>query len=83
MAEEQNKKPIVTDEQKKNMIKNIISFASEFMKKAFSKGNNDTVWYKKGAWYVITAVLGAVVYAFTFYGIEIIDWVTALLSNLF
>jgi hypothetical protein len=83
MAEEQNKKPIVTDEQKKNMIKNIISFASEFMKKAFSKGNNDTVWYKKGAWYVITVVLGAVVYAFTFYGIEIIDWVTALLSNLF
>jgi hypothetical protein len=53
------------------------------MKVAFSKGDENTVWYKKGFYYAAACTLAGVVYAFTYHGIEIIDWVTTFLSNLF
>ena len=87
MAEEQIKdkqeKITLKEEHKATLIKKIISCATAVMKAAFSKGDADTVWYKKGLYYTAAAILGGVVYAFTDYGTEIIDWVTALLSNLF
>lgn len=90
MAEEQVTKtevtdtaPVIKDEHKANIVKKIISCATSVMKVAFSKGDENTVWYKKGLYYTGACVLAGVVYAFTYHGIEIIDWVTAFLSNLF
>lgn len=87
MGEEQVKveqeKIVLKEEHKASLIKKIISCATEIMKAAFSKGDADTVWYKKGFYYTAAILLGGIVYAFTYYGIEIIDWATALLNNLF
>lgn len=87
MAEEQIKdkqdKITLKEEHKETLIKKIISCATAVMKAAFSKGDADTVWYKKGLYYTAAAILGGVVYAFTYYGTEIIDWATTLISNLF
>lgn len=90
MAEEQVTKtevtdatPVTKDEHKANIIKKIISCATSVMKAAFSKGDENTVWYKKGLYYTAACALAGVVYAFTYHGVEIIDWVTTFLSNLF
>jgi hypothetical protein len=50
---------------------------------AFAKGDADTVWYKKGLYYTAAVILAAVVYVFTYHGVEVIDWVTTLISGLF
>lgn len=76
-------KPVIKEEHKINIIKKIISCATAVMKVAFSKGDENTVWYKKGLYYLGAAACAGIVYAFTYYGIEIIDWVTMFLSNLF
>lgn len=76
-------KPVLKDEQKQAIIKQIINAAAHFMKAAFTKGDADTVWYKRGLYYTAAGILGLIVYAFTYYGIEIIDWATVLISNLF
>lgn len=75
--------PVTKEEQKLNIINKIIACATSVMKAAFSKGDADTVWYKKGLYYTAACALAGVVYAFTYHGVEIIDWVTALLSSLF
>lgn len=84
MAEEQVKETEVTkDEHKANIVKKIIACATSVMKAAFSKGDANTVWYKKGLYYTAACALAGVVYAFTYHGTEIIDWVSAFLSSLF
>lgn len=90
MAEEQVKETVATDSQpvtkeeyKANIIKKVISCLTAVMKAAFSKGEENTVWYKKGLYYTAAIILGVAVYAFTYYGIEIIDWVTTFLTGLF
>lgn len=90
MAEEQVKETVATDSQpvtkeeyKANIIKKVISCLTAVMKAAFSKGEENTVWYKKGLYYTAAIILGGAVYAFTYYGIEIIDWVTTFLTGLF
>lgn len=75
--------PVTADERKANIVKKIIEYATVAMKAAFSKGEADTVWYKKGLYYTGAVILGAIVYAFTYYGIEILDWVQVLLNSLF
>lgn len=88
MAEEQNqvteeKKDLLKHEDKINLVKKIISAASSLMQVAFSKGDANTVWYKKGIYYTGAAILGIIAYSFSSYGIEIVDWVTNLVMNLF
>lgn len=90
MAEEQVTKSEVTDttpvtknEHKANIVKKIISCTTSVMKTLFTKGNENTVWYKKGLYYAVACVLAGIIYAFTYHGVEIIDWVTVFLSNLF
>lgn len=90
MADEQIKETTVTDEQtvskeqhKANAIKKIIEVATTVMKAAFSKGDADTVWYKKGLYYTAAGILAVIVYAFTYHGVEIIDWLTALVTSMF
>lgn len=76
-------KPVTKEEQKLNIIKKIISCATSVMKAAFSKGDADTVWYKKGLYYTAACILAVIIYAFTYHGVEIIDWLTAFISSLF
>lgn len=87
MGEEQTKtaeeKAALKEEHKATIINKIISCATEIMKIAFSKGEGNTVWYKKGLYYILAGVLGIVVYLFTYHGPAIIDYVTMLISNLF
>ena len=90
MAEEQvtttpvtDTKPVTKEEHKANLVKKIIACATSVMKAAFSKGDADTVWYKKGLYYTAAGILAVIVYAFTYHGVEIIDWLTALVSSLF
>lgn len=90
MADEQIKNTTVTDEQlgtkeerKAGAIKKIIEVATTVMKAAFSKGDANTVWYKKGLYYTAAGILAVIVYAFTYHGVEILDWLTALVSGLF
>jgi hypothetical protein len=90
MADEQIKDTTITEEQpvskeqhKINIAKKIVSCVTAVMKAAFSKGDADTVWYKKGLYYAVAGILAAVVYAFTYHGVEIIDWLTALVTGLF
>lgn len=79
----EDKKEILKPEDKAKISKKIIAAALSLMKVAFSKGDADTVWYKKGIYYAGAAVLGVIAYAFSSYGIEIIDWVTNLVTNMF
>ena len=87
MAEEQVKKEqeklALKEEHKATLIKKVISCATAVMKAAFSKGDADTVWYKKGLYYTAAGILAVIVYLFTYYGVEIIDMITAFLSGLF
>lgn len=91
MAEEQLKSENTTKEEKEllkqedkiNIAKKIVSACMSFMKIAFSKGDTNTVWYKKGLYYVAGIILALIVYAFSNYGIEIIDWATNIIMNLF
>jgi hypothetical protein len=90
MAEEQVKETVATDSQpvtkeehKANIVKKVISCLTAVMKAAFSKGDENTVWYKKGLYYTAAIILGGAVYAFTYYGIEIIDWLTTFVTGLF
>lgn len=88
MAEEpiktQSDEQITTkEEHKANLVKKLVECLTSVMKAAFSKGDADTVWYKKGLYYTAAGLMAAVVYIFTYHGIEIIDWVTAFLSSLF
>ena len=87
MAEEQSKdkqeKLVLKEEHKTTLINKIISCATAVMKAAFSKGDADTVWYKKGLYYTAAIILAGIVYLFTYHGVEVIDWLTALISGLF
>lgn len=86
MSEEQtdsNKNITLKEEQKATIIKKIVSCASAVMAAAFSKGDENTVWYKKGLYYTSAAVLAGVIYAFTYYGTEIIDWSLEMINNMF
>lgn len=89
MAEEQIKETpaaeqsVAKEEHKANLVKKIIECATSVMKAAFAKGDADTVWYKKGLYYTAAVILAAVVYVFTYHGVEVIDWVTTLISGLF
>ena len=90
MAEEQIKsestteeKELLKQEDKINIAKKVVSACLSFMKVAFSKGDANTVWYKKGLYYIGGIILAAIVYAFSNYGVEIIDWATGIISSLF
>lgn len=87
MAEEQSKdkqeKLVLKEEHKTSLINKIISCATAVMKAAFSKGDADTVWYKKGLYYTAAGILAVIVYTFTYHGIEVIDAITTFLSGLF
>ena len=88
MAEEPNKtqsdeQTITKEEHKANLVKKLVECLTSVMKAAFSKGDADTVWYKKGLYYIAAGLMAAVVYIFTYHGIEIIDWVTTFVSGLF
>jgi TctA family transporter len=90
MADEQIKEtqatteqPVCKEQHKLNIIKKIIACATSVMKAAFSKGDADTVWYKKGLYYTAAIILAGIVYLFTYHGVEVIDWLTALISGLF
>jgi hypothetical protein len=87
MAEEQSKdkqeKLVLKEEHKTTLINKIISCATAVMKAAFSKGDADTVWYKKGLYYTAAGILAVIVYTFTYHGIEVIDAITTFLSGLF
>ena len=87
MAEEQSKdkqeKLVLKEEHKTTLINKIISCATSVMKAAFSKGDADTVWYKKGLYYTAAGILGVIVYIFTYHGTEVIDAITTFLSGLF
>lgn len=90
MAEEPIKDTPVVDEQqltkeekKANAVKKIIETITKVMKLAFSKGDADTKWYKKGLYYTAAVILAGLVYVFSAHGIEIIDWLTALVTGLF
>ena len=82
-APETDSKPVVSEEQKANIIKKIIECVTAVMKAAFSKGDADTVWYKKGLYYTAAGILAVIIYLFTYHGVEIIDWLTTLVTNLF
>lgn len=71
------------EEHKANLVKKLVECLTSVMKAAFSKGDADTVWYKKGLYYTAAGLMAAVVYIFTYHGIEIIDWITAFVSGLF
>lgn len=87
MAEEQSndkqEKLVLKEEHKTSLINKIISCATAVMKAAFSKGDADTVWYKKGLYYTAAGILAVIVYTFTYHGIEVIDAITTFLSGLF
>lgn len=88
MAEEpiktqSDEQTITKEEHKANLVKKLVECLTSVMKATFSKGDADTVWYKKGLYYVAAGLLAAIVYAFTYHGIEIIDWVTTFISGLF
>lgn len=78
-----NTNTVTKEEHKANIVKKIIKCAISVMKLAFSKGDANTVWYKKGLYYAVASILAGIVYAFTYHGIEIIDWATTFVSNLF
>lgn len=87
MAEEQTKptttEPLTKEDKKAGAVKTIIETITKVMKAALSKGDADTKWYKKGLYYTAAVIAAALVYAFSTYGIEIIDWATALVQGLF
>lgn len=73
-----------TPEKKKaNAIATVITFLTNVMKAAFSKGDANTVWYKKGIYYTGAIILAGLVYAFSMYGVEILDWCTELVKSIF
>lgn len=78
-----NEQSVSKEQHKINIVKKIISCATAVMKAAFSKGDADTVWYKKGLYYTAAGILAAIVYVFTYHGVEVIDWVTELIKGLF
>lgn len=88
MAEEpiktqSDEQTITKEEHKANLVKKLVECLTSVMKATFSKGDANTVWYKKGLYYVAAGLLATIVYAFTYHGIEIIDWVTTFISGLF
>lgn len=88
MAEEEKieqteEKVPTTEEKKANAVQKIVEFITNIMKIVFSKGNADTVWYKKGIYYTLAIFLAGLVYAFTVYGVEILDWGAELIKSLF
>ena len=78
-----NEQSVSKEQHKINIVKKIISCATAVMKAAFSKGDADTVWYKKGLYYAVAGILAAIVYVFTYHGVEVIDWITELIKGLF
>ena len=90
MAEEQVKDTPVVDEQqltkeekKANAVKKIVEFIAKVMKLAVSRGDADTVWYKKGLYYTAAVVLFVLTYVVSNHGVEMIDWLTTLVQGLF
>lgn len=90
MAEEPVNKTTSIDEQeltkkekKVNAVKKIVEFIKKIMAFAVSKGNADAVWYKKGLYYTGAVILFVLAYVMTTHGIEIIDWLTALVRSMF
>lgn len=71
------------EEKKANAIAIVITFLTNAMKAAFSRGEADTVWYKKGIYYTGAIILAGLVYAFSMYGTEIFDWCTELVKSIF
>lgn len=82
-SEEKEEKTLIKQEQKASIAAKIASACFSFMKIAFSKGDANTVWYKKGLYYVAGVILGVTVYALSNHGVEIIDWLTNIVTNLF
>ncbi|MBR4891096.1 MAG: hypothetical protein IKU15_07410 [Clostridia bacterium] len=90
MAEEQIKDTPVVDEQqltkeekKANAVKKIVEFITKVMKTAVSRGDAGTVWYKKGLYYTAAVILFVLTYVVANHGVEMIDWLTALVQGLF
>ena len=90
MAEEPIKETTTLDEQqltkeqkKANAVKKIVEFITKVMKTAVSRGDANTVWYKKGLYYTGAVVLFVLTYIVANHGVEMIDWLTALVQGLF
>ena len=90
MAEEPIKETTSFDEQtltkeqrKVNAVKKIVEFIKKVMTIAVSRGDADTKWYKKGFYYTTAVILFVLTYIITNHGVEIIDWLTALVHGLF
>lgn len=90
MAEEPIKETTTLDEQqltkeqkKANAVKKIVEFITKVMKTAVSRGDANTVWYKKGLYYTGAVILFVLTYVVANHGVEMIDWLTALVQGLF
>lgn len=90
MAEEPIKETTTLDEQqltkeqkKANAVKKIVEFIKKIMAIAVSRGDADTKWYKKGLYYTAAVILFVLTYIVTTHGVEMIDWLTALVQSMF
>lgn len=90
MAEEPIKETTTLDEQqltkeqkKANAVKKIVEFIKKIMVIAVSRGDADTKWYKKGLYYTAAVILFILTYVVATHGVEMIDWLTALVQSMF
>lgn len=74
---------LIKQEKKANAAKKIAEVIAIFMNKAVLCGNKNTVWYKKWLFYIAAIVLFVLTYIMSNHGVEIIDWLTALVQGLF
>ena len=81
-TESLDEQAIIKEQKKANAVKKVVECLKKIMNIAISRGDNHTVWYKKGLYYTCAVILFVLGYIVTTHGVEIIDWLTALVQSI-